>query len=129
MLPPVPAIVTYPVFRETLLTINAFKQQLWACVQAFGGDYDRVPHYAGAALFPYSRFHVPWIGYLGPSLVREAVSPPEIWTERALDGGLLISATSDRLDPADPEHLRRGLIVAETMISYTGQQQGGRVRV
>jgi hypothetical protein len=46
--------------------------------------------------------------------------PPEIVTERTADGGLLMIATEDRLDPTDPEHLRRARIIAETMIARTG---------
>jgi hypothetical protein len=125
MLAPDPAIVTYPLFRPALLAINAIWQQQWACAQAFRLHYDRVPLHAGAALFPYSRFHIPWIAYLGPSLLRETVFPPDIKTERTPEGGLLVSATEGRLDPANPEHLRRARIIAETMIACTGYQPAG----
>lgn len=66
MVAPDPAIVTYSVFRAALLAINAIWLQPWACVQAFKLHYDQVPLCHGAALFPYSRFHIPWIAYLGP---------------------------------------------------------------
>ncbi len=47
--------------------------------------------------------------------------PPEIVTERTPDGGLLMSAVEERLDPTNPEHLRRARILAETMVSRTGE--------
>jgi len=75
--------------------------------------------------FPSSPFHIPWIGYLSASLSTGVKLPPEIATERTGDGGLLMIATDDRLDPANPEHLRRARIVADTMIACTGYQQGG----
>jgi len=120
MVAPDPAIVTYALFRSALLTINAIWQQQWACVQAFRVDYHEVPLYAGAALFPYSRFHIPWIAYLGPSLLDGPVSSPDIKTENTLDGGLLMTATEERLDPTNPDHLHRARILAETMMARTG---------
>jgi hypothetical protein len=36
------------------------------------------------------------------------------------DGGLLMMATEKRLDPENPEHLRRSRLLAETMIARTG---------
>ena len=119
MVPPDPAIVTYPLFRAALLATNAIWQQPWGCVQAFRLNYDQVPLYAGAALFPYSRFHIPWIAYLGPSLLNGAVSSPDIKTENTPDGGLLMTATEERLDPTNPEHWRRARILAEALITGT----------
>ena len=125
MVPPDPAIVTYPLFRSALLAINAIWRQSWACAQAFRVDYDQVPLYAGAALFPYSLFHIPWIAYLGPALLMGVACPPEIKTEQAPDGGLLMTATEERLDPTNPEHLRRARVLAEIMIERTGYRRGG----
>lgn len=120
MVAPDPAIVTYPLFRGALLAINAIWQQTWACAQAFRVGYAKAPLYPGAALFPYSRFHIPWIVYLGPSLLGSGVSFPDIKTENMSDGGLLMTATEERLDPTNPEHLRRAHILAETMMARTG---------
>ncbi len=128
MVAPDPAIVTYPLFRAALLAINAIWQQPWACVQAFRLHYDRTPLYPGAALFPYSRFHIPWIAYLGPSLLTGALASPDLKAERTPNGGLLMTATEDRLDPTNPQHLRRARIIAETMIACTGYQPGVTIR-
>ncbi len=128
MLAPDPAIVTYPLFRAALSGINAIWQQQWACVQAFRVDYDRVPLHLGAALFPYSRFHIPWIAYLGPSLIKETVPSLHIRTERTPDGGLLMSATEDRLDPSNPGHLSAARVIAETMIGCTGYRKARAAR-
>jgi hypothetical protein len=46
--------------------------------------------------------------------------PPDITTGRTPDGGLLMTVTEDRLDPTNPEHLRRASTLAETMIAQTG---------
>lgn len=118
---PDPAIVTYPIFKESLLTTNAIWPPLWACAHAFKVGYFKVPLAPGAPLFPYSRFHIPWMGYLSASLTKPLVlQPPEIITERTPDGGLLMIATEDRLDPTNAEHLQRARIIAQTMIAHTG---------
>jgi hypothetical protein len=118
---PDPAIVTYSIFKEVFLAINAIWPPVWASAYAFKVDYFEVPLAPGAPLFPYSRFHIPWMGYLSASLTKPFIlPPPEIITERTPDGGLLMIATEGRLDPTNPEHLRRARIIAETMIVGTG---------
>jgi hypothetical protein len=142
MVAPDLAIVTYPLFRAALLAINAIWQQQWACVQAFRYNYTKVPVHGGTGYrleslpmlpqdptFPYSIFHIPWIAYLSAALATGVQLAPEIATERTADGGLLMTATKDRLDPDNSEHARRARIIAETMIAATGYQPGGKMRV
>jgi hypothetical protein len=118
---PDPAIVTYPIFRDALLAINAIWPPLWTSACAFKVDYSERPLAPGAPLFPYSCFHIPWMGYLPASPTKRFVlPPPEIVTELTPEGGLLMIATEDRLDPTNPEHLRRARIIAETMIAGAG---------
>jgi hypothetical protein len=117
---PDPVVVTYPVFRASLLAINAIWPPAWACAYAFRMDYDKVPLIPGAALFPYSRFHIPWLAYLSAPLAAGLELQPEIKTERTPDGGLLMIAAEQRLEPTDPEHLRRARILAQIMIARTG---------
>lgn len=117
---PDPTIVTYARFKSALLAINAIWPPPWACARAFRVDYHEVPLFPGAALFPYSRFHIPWIAYLSAQLATAVTLSGEIETERTPDGGLLMNATKDRLDPTNPEHLHRARILAETLIARTG---------
>jgi hypothetical protein len=120
MVPSDPAIVTYPLFRAALLAIHEIWRAPWGCAQLFRVDYSKEPLFPGAALFPYSQFHIPWIAYLGPALLPRPVPPPDIKTEHTRDGGLLMSAIAERLDPTDPEHLRRARILADFLIERTG---------
>jgi hypothetical protein len=126
---PDPSVLSYPFFRATLLAMNSIWSPPWSCAQAFRVNYNEVPLFPGAQLFPYSRFHIPWLAYLSAPLAANVVLPAEIQNERSSDGGLLMTATEDRLDPTDPEHLRRARILAETMIACTGYQPGGMSRV
>ena len=125
---PDPTVVTYPLFRAAMLDINAIWPPSWACADAFRMDYDKAPLFPSASLFPYSCFHIPWFAYLSAPFAAGLKLSPEIQAERTPDGGLLMSATTDRLDPTNPEHLRHARILAETMIERTGYQPGGTTR-
>lgn len=117
---PDPSILTYPFFRAALLAINATWSPPWNCAQAFRVDYDEAPLFPSAPLFPYSRYHIPWIAYLSSPLAAEVRLPPEILCENTPNGGLVMTATEERLDPTNPKHLRRARILAETLIARTG---------
>jgi hypothetical protein len=117
---PDPSIVTYPIFKAALLATIAIWPPTWASAYAYRMDYEKEALVPGAPLFPYSVFHIPWMGYLSAPLTTHFVLPlPEIMIERTPDGGVLMIATEDRLDPTNPEHLRRARIIAETMIAHT----------
>jgi hypothetical protein len=133
--PPDLSIVTYPLCKAALLTINAIWQAPWACAQAFGSAIVETPIDLGGVqgaridsiaplpsdpTFPNSIFHVPWIAYLAKEFTAGLKLPPEIPTERTRDGGLLMTATKERLDPDNPEHARRARILAEALIKQTG---------
>jgi hypothetical protein len=139
--PPDLSIVTYPLCKAALLAINAVWQAPWACAQAFGSApvmtpvdiggvqgtrIDSVAPLSGDPTFPNSIFHIPWIAYLSAEFTTGVKLPPEVLTERTRDGGLLMTATKERLDPNDPEHARRARILAETMIKQTGHSSGHR---
>jgi hypothetical protein len=117
---PDPSILTYRFFRAALLAINAIWSPPWSCAQAFRLGYYEVPLVPGAPLFPYSRFHIPWIAYLSAPLAAGVDRAPEILSENTPSGGLLMTATKDRLDPTNPEHMRRARVLAETLIARTG---------
>ena len=114
-----PAVVTYPLFKAALLAVNAIWLANWANAYAFKLHYDKAPLIPGAPLFPYSLFHIPWLAYLSAPLAVDLGLPPEIVTERTPDGGLLMIATEERLDPTNFEHLRRARILAETLVART----------
>jgi hypothetical protein len=136
-------IVTYPFCKAALLAINAIWQAPWACAQAFGSAPVMTPVNIGGVqgtridsvappprdpTFLYSIFHIPWIAYLGKEFANGVKLPPEILTERTRDGGLLMTATKERLDPDNPEHAR-ARILAETMIKQTGHSSGRRLPI
>jgi len=139
------SIVTYPLFKAALLAISAAWDARWACAQAFRNDVVKVPidfapgvpaYRIDSAIqvpldptFPKSIFHVPWIVYLPAERAAGVTLAREILTEGTPDGGLLLSATTEQLDPTKPVHVRRARILAETMIAQTGYRPGGTTSV
>jgi hypothetical protein len=136
--PPDLTIATYPLYKAALLAINAIWRAPWACAYAFRSGSISVPGFEirpglvatkieGVTQvpldpkFPRSIFNIPWIAYLSAERAAGVAPPRDILTERTPDGGLLMSATSDRLDPMNPEHARRTRILAEVMIARFGR--------
>jgi hypothetical protein len=83
---PDPAIVTYPRYRAALLAINAHWLPTWACAYLFNMDYHESPLVPGAPLFPNTRYHIPWIGYLSAPLATALQLPDDIRSEQTPDG-------------------------------------------
>jgi hypothetical protein len=118
-----------------LLAISAAWNAQWSYAHAIRNDVVKVPIDLAPGVpafridaapevpldptFPKSAFHVPWITYLSADRAAGVTLGREILTERTPDGGLLMSATTERLDPMNPDHARRARILAETMIACT----------
>lgn len=134
-------IVTYPLYKAALLAINAIWRAPWACARAFrcgtisvpgveivpglvATRIDSVARVPLDATFPDSIFHIPWIAYLSAEHVAGVAPTTDILTERTPDGGLLMSATTERLDPDNPEHVRRARMIAEVMIARFDASSG-----
>lgn len=131
-------IVTYPLFKAALLAISATWNVQWACAHAYRNEVVTVPIDFAPGVpafrmetaiqvpldptFPVSIYYVPWIVYLSAERAAGVMLAPEIFTERMLDGGLLMTATTERLDPMNPEHARRARILAETLIACDGHE-------
>jgi hypothetical protein len=129
------SIVTYPMFKAALLAASATWDAHLSYACASRNDTVSVPidiapgvpafRIDGATLapldptFPVSVFRVPWIAYVSAERADGLTLAREILTERTPDGGLLMSATTERLDPMNREHLRHARIIAEALIACT----------
>ena len=119
MYPTDPAMVKYELFREALLATSVIWRPVWAVVAAVWLD-SREPMAPGGSQFPDSHFNFPWMAYLSPASSLRFALPAGIRTERAPDGGLLMTTTEEPFDPRNSEHLRGARILAETMIARFG---------
>jgi hypothetical protein len=127
-------VVTYPRFKAALLAINAAWLPQYAFAYAHRVGFVRipfklgnleahevkgVPQVPGDPTFP-DDFYIPWIFYLSAPFAAGLKLAPEFQTERTPDGGLLLIATKDRLDPSNPGHIRCARVLAETLIACRG---------
>jgi len=144
--PPDLTLVNYPLYKAALLTITAIWRPRWVCAYAFRSGtisvpgveivpgmvatrIDSVTQVPLDPTFPYSVFHVPWIAYVAAEHAAGVTLTRDILTERTPDGGLLMSAATDRLDPMNPEHVRRARILAEVMIARARDPSGSNGRL
>lgn len=58
---------------------------------------------------------VPWMAYLPGPLADDLQAPADIRVERLDDGGLIMIATTDRLDPTNADHMRRAKLLADVL--------------
>jgi len=65
---------------------------------------------------------MPWMSYLSAERAANIRAPAGIVTERTPDGGLLMIAAETRLDPQNPEHMKRSRAIAEIMIEDVGKK-------
>jgi hypothetical protein len=124
------AIVTYPIFRLALLAINEIWLPPWSLARVMrlgtihvptgdgGSRVESVAQVPSDPTFPDS-FLIPWMVYLSAEFASGLELPPGILTERMSDGGVLMTATKERLDPDNPEHVRSARILAEILIKQT----------
>jgi hypothetical protein len=132
MAPADPAIVTYPLFRAALLAIKEIWHPPWSLARAnrlgtvaiptggLGRIIKSVPQVPSDPTFPESIFFIPWIVYLAAESAAGLTLPSEIPSERTADGGLLMTAIEERLDPDNPAHTRRARILCDILIERTG---------
>jgi hypothetical protein len=114
------SVVSFPLFKTVLSIFIAHWPVLWANAELFRLGYDRVPPAPGIPPHPTSRYLIPWISYLSAPLSAGLEPPTEVETERMTDGGITMIASKDRLDPTNPEEMRKSRMMAEIMISRAG---------
>jgi hypothetical protein len=131
--------VTYPLFRAALQAIIAQFPPVWAKARLYipSGSNETVPVddppllarrarpgnislAPGIPPHPNSSYHRPWLSYLCAPLTKGLIPPVGVPCERTADGGLLMIAAEERLDPTNPDHMRRSRAMAEVMIARAG---------
>ena len=95
-------LIMLPVFKQALLAIAAAWDATWCAAY----PWDIIP------LWPEPRpgqphFNMAWITYLSPRFAPMVTPPASAIVERPPGGGLVMIATEERFDVANPEHLAR----------------------
>jgi hypothetical protein len=112
---PDPTIVTYDIFRLALNVLVETWRPDWASAPIHGWN-----NAAGSLPPAYEALWdkpllVPWMAYLSTPFAAGLQPPAEIHAERLEDGGLIMVATKDRLDPTNAEHMRRAKLIIDIL--------------
>jgi hypothetical protein len=124
------ALVTYPTYRGAMEILAS----LWPCPWLYAlatnsGEFEPLRPVSTNLDFeaelarpvdPYPARYMGWIGYLSAPLAAGLTPPPDLICERTPGGGLILSAISERLDPGDPDHMRRSRMLSQIMSERTG---------
>jgi hypothetical protein len=118
------AVITYPVYRGALETLVSVWPCPWAIAYVY--DADKAPIDRAQHSEMREPFEVAWIGYLSAPLATGLAPPPDLVAERTPGGGLILSAVQTRLDPSNPDHMRRSRQLEAIMLERVGLSEYGR---
>ena len=111
---PDPALVNYRVFKSAMMAMV----RVWdaSSAQAFGGDVGEIRRKANR-LFPPA-----WMTYLAPPLLARVTPPSGVLCEPTPDGGLLMIATEQTFDPANPDHMAASWTISDALVPLTRKE-------
>jgi hypothetical protein len=115
-----PETVTYPLFRTTLLAMISSLPPVWATASFSLRTAESLSSMPEAPQRPKANYSGPWLSFLCAPLAEDLIPPVGVPCERTPDGGLLMIAAEERLDPFNPDHMRRSRAIAEVMIARLG---------
>jgi hypothetical protein len=95
---PDPHIVTYPIIKQVIIALAECFDALWC--SAYSSE---IAHLWQNKRGP--RFEFAWISYLASRLAQTIQAPSSAIVERLVDGSLLMAATTETFNIANPAHL------------------------
>jgi len=136
--PPDLNLVTYSLFKGAVETMAS----IWPCPWMFAytwtpDDVPRVPWDGVTPIWEWKSpkgrmrrsFEIAWVAYLSAPLAKGLAPPPEIICEPTPAGGVILSSAPERLDEANPDHMRRALALEALLDERIGSQGYGPDRV
>ena len=92
--------ICYRVFRSALLALVSSWDPTWC-----GASPDKMRELSPRGTRDRAQFGLEWMTYLSPLLAPLVTPPPTSINERTPEGGLLMAATEERFDIANPMHM------------------------
>lgn len=128
------ALITYPLYFGALEILASSWPCPWAYADVFVDDHSEAEVFDPATFKWVEDPHEPsppfknvWMAYLSAPLAAGLTPSPELISKPTPGGGLILSATQDRLDPTNPEHMRRSRMLQAIMherVSDAPKQSG-----
>jgi hypothetical protein len=116
--PPDPSIVTYKVMSGIFRAMTSLWPKPWAMVRGSSAIYEDRPGIVGRTIVETFRHDITWMGYLSAQLAAGFEPPLGLISERLGDGGVLLTSTEDRPDPANADQMRRSDLLTAIMDRY-----------
>ena len=113
-------LITYPIYRGAMNALTS----IWPCPWAIARVFDpNLPAFKRLSVFGGA-----WVAYLSAPLAAGLKPPPELVPEPTPGGGLILSSTKERIDPANAEHMRRARLLEQIMLDRVGLEDPPRNR-
>jgi hypothetical protein len=113
---PDPDIVSYPIIKQAVLALSECCDALWC--SAYSSELVNLWQNKRG---PYCE--IAWISYCAPRIAQTISPPQRAVVERRPDGGLLMAATTETFDIADPAHLTVAQDIAAA-VAFLGNAPG-----
>jgi hypothetical protein len=121
--PPDRDLVTYPIYRGALETLASIWPLPWMEAHVFLPDLiPPITEPMDSPPMPPSRdLNFPWILYLSAPLAAGMKPPADLICDCTPGGGVVLSVVRDRLDPENPDHIRRSRLLQTVMDERVGE--------
>jgi len=123
--PPDRALVTYPAYRGALEILASIWPLPW--MEAYVFLPDLIPRITEPMVTPPippgTELQFPWMLYLSAPLAAGLIPPADLICDPTPGGGVILSVVRERLDPENPDHLRRARLLQATMDERVGEEQ------
>jgi hypothetical protein len=122
-----PELVTYSIYKSAFDILGSIWPCPWLEAHLFASSPSSLIGRSQSS--PRTDTVFPWILYLSAPLAAGCPIPTELIRDPTPGGGVILSATQDRLDRDNPEHIRRSrmlqTIIAERIDSHRPPTGGG----
>ncbi|MGD0190236.1 MAG: Imm52 family immunity protein [Rhizomicrobium sp.] len=104
---PAPSIVAFPVVKTVLLAFV----NIWNSRNGSAYSRDLMDRWDD----PRFKFELYWLTYLDVTLATQITVPPDVCMERTADGGILLIATEETFNTANPDHMAAARRIRDAM--------------
>jgi hypothetical protein len=125
--PPDRDLVTYPIYRGALEVLASVWPLPWMEAYAYAPNFPPLEPATFPPtvkpLPPRENYNFPWILYLSAPLAAGLKPPAALICDPTPGGGVVLSVVRDRLDPENPDHVRRSRLLQAIMDERVGEDE------
>jgi Immunity protein 52 len=115
----IPPIVTCPIFKAILKVIVS----AWEVGYAQAYSEALIKHLMKRSKHSRQSLDLAWMTYVCPEMARKVAPPHDVLVERLDNGGLLMIATEEKFDVANPEHLAAAQSIVDSLAWVNAEEE------